>query len=267
MGEQRKRWRQYGDNDNREGTEEARADLAMLFMTDLHVGALPFYKQPTKRSSLDLTYAIDGVVHRRSYLSPLSWRAIMLFALNDGKAVTVHEIDRPGRYRRLFPRTLMRRLYWHARPKADCPPVARLYDPNGQAVMLLTRNRFCGHAVDALHNLTDGKPVFQPLWVSDIMALRPMLGIDLVRDETYTATLPISNYIKAAAKTGRIVDAPELSELDLSSVVPMLPSPQPTRVVSRIFDQQCRGNPQMEQLRGRTIYEDYSFQTCAEKAL
>ncbi len=267
MREQGERSRHHGDNDNRETTEEARADLAMLFMTDLHVGAFPFYKQPTKRSSMDLTYAIDGAIHRSSYLPPLSWRAIMLFALNDGKTVTVHEIDRPGRYRQLFPRTLMRRLYWHARPKADCPPVARLYDPNGQAAMLLTRNRFCGHAVDALHNLTDGKPVFQPLWVSDIMALRPMLGIDLVRDETYTATLPISSYIKAAAKTGRVVDAPELSELDLSGVVPLLPSPQPTRVISRIFDRQCREHPKMEQVRGRTIYDDYSFRCRTEKVL
>ncbi|MDQ1197509.1 hypothetical protein QE435_003219 [Rhizobium sp. SORGH_AS 787] len=125
--------------------------------------------------------------------------------------------------------------------------------------MLLTRSRFCGHAVDALHNLADGKPVFQPLWISDIMALRPMLGIEFVRDETFTATFPISTYIKAAANTGRILDTPDLSELDLSDTVPSLSSPQPTPVISRIFDQQCREHTQMEQLRGRTIYEDYGF--------
>ncbi len=267
MQEQRQNFNRHSDNDNRKRTEQARIDLALLFMTDLHVGASPFYKQRVKRSSLDLAYEIDGIIHRRSYLSPLSWRAIMLFALNDGKTVTVHEMDRPGLYRRLFPRTLLRRLHWHAKPNADFPPVARLYDPNGQSVMLLTRSRFCGHAVDALHNLADGMPVFQPLWISDIMALRPMLGIELVRDETFTAAFPISAYIRAAAKTGGIADEPELLELDLDGTIPLLPSPQPTPVVSRIFDQQCREYPQTERLRGRTIYEDYSFPDGTEKVL
>ncbi|KQO79013.1 DUF2958 domain-containing protein [Rhizobium sp. Leaf262] len=259
MREHQKRSRCHSDNDNRKNIEQARIDLALLFMTDLHVGAISFHKQKAKGSSLDLVYEIGGVVHRRSYLSPLSWRAIMLFALDEGEKVTVHEMDRPGRYQRLFPRTLMHRLDWHARLDADFPPVARLYDPNGYAVMLLTRSRFCGHAVDTLHSLGEGKPVFQPLWISDIMALRPMLGIEFIRDETFTATLPISAYIKAAAKSGRIPDAPELSELDLSGAVPSLPSPEPAQVISRIFDQQCREHPQMEQLRGRTIYEDYKF--------
>lgn len=259
MREHQRISRRHGDNDNGKNIEQARIDLALLFMTDLHVGALSFHKQKAKGSSLDIVYEIDGVIHRRSYLSPLSWRAIMLFALDDSKNVTVHQMDRPGRYQRLLPRTLMRRLYWHARPNADFPPVARLYDATGNAVMLLTRSRFCGHAVDTLHNLADGKPVFQPLWISDIMALRPMLGLEFVRDGTFSATLPISTYIKAAAKTGRILDTPELSELDLSGTVPSLPSPQPSPVISRIFDQQCREHPQMEQLRGRTIYEDYGF--------
>lgn len=249
----------HSSNNSGETPTQAQIDLALLFMTDLHVGAFPFYKQRAKRSSFDLTYEIDGVVHRRSYMSPLSWRAIMLVAFNDGKTVNVHEMDRPGRYRWLFPKTLMRRLYWHARPNADFPPVARLYDPNGQSVMLLTRSRFCGHAVDALHNLADGKPVFQSLWISDIMALRPMLGIELVRDETFTSAFPISSYIKAATRTGQIVDEQELSKLHLAGINPLLPSPKPTPVVSRIFDQQCHDRPEMEQLRGRMIYEDYAF--------
>lgn len=259
MREHQRISRRHGDNDNGKNIEQARIDLALLFMIDLHVGALSFHEQKVKGSTLDIVYEIDEVIHRRSYLSPLSWRAIMLFALDDSKEVTVHQMDRPGRYQRLLPRTLRRRLYWHARQDVDFPPVARLYDATGNAVMLLTRSRFCGHAVDTLHNIADGKPVFQPLWISDIMALRPMLGLEFVRDETFTATLPISTYIKAAAKTGRILDTPELSELDLSNTVPSLPSPQPSPVISRIFDQQCREHPQMEQLRGRTIYEDYGF--------
>lgn len=118
----------------------------------------------------------------RSYNSALSWRITMLLALTENKTVSIHEMDQPGRYRLMFPNTLLRRLRWHTRPKADFPPVARFYDSHGKAVLLVTRSRFCGHAVDALHNLTDGGPVFQPLWISDIMALRPMLGIGLVRD-------------------------------------------------------------------------------------
>lgn len=250
----------HASNDHGEKPTQAQTDLALLFKTELHVGSLPFYKQRAKRSSLDMIYEIDGVFHRRSYMSPLSWRTIMMFALNDGKTVNVLEMDRPGRYQRLFPKTLMRRLCWHARPNADFPPVARLYDPNGQSVMLLTRSRFCGHAVDALHNLADGMPVFQPLWIPDIMALRPMLGIELVHDETFTVAFPISEYIRGAAKTGRIVDGPELAKLDASSGTrSWLPSPQPTPVVSRIFDQKCREYPEMAQLRGRMIYEDYAF--------
>lgn len=238
---------------------QAQIDLAMLFMTDLHVGSERLYKVKRRGTSLNLRYEIDGVMHQRSYLSALSWRAILLFALTEGKTVTVHEMDQPGRYRRLFPKTMLRRLQWHARPNANFPPVARLYDPNSKAVMLLTRNRVCGHAVDALHNLTDGGPVFQPLWISDIMALRPMLGIELVRDEAFSATMPISAYMEAAAITGRILEDPELSALPLTGEVPQFSSPSSSKAVCSIFDQTCRENPALEKLRGRSIYDDYSF--------
>lgn len=237
----------------------------MLFMTDLHVGSERFHKIKRKGASLYLRYEIDGELHQRNYLSALSWRAIMLFALTDGKTVTVHEMDRPGRYQRLFPTTLRRRLQWHARPNANFPPVARLYDPNGGSIMLLTRSRVCGHAVDALHNLGDGGPVFQPLWISDIMALRPMLGIELVRDETFSATVPISAYLEAAAVTNRLVEGPELSGLPLTGNTQQLITPASSKGVRSVFDQQCREHPQMERFRGRTIYADYSFQIGTEK--
>ncbi|NTE54217.1 DUF2958 domain-containing protein [Agrobacterium tumefaciens] len=238
---------------------QAQIDLAMLFMTDLHVGSERLYKIKRRGTSLNLRYEIDGEIRQRSYLSALSWRAVLLFALTEGKTVIVHEMDLPGRYRRLFPNTLLRRLQWHARPSANFPPVARLYDPNGNSVMLLTRSRVCGHAVDALHNLIDGGPVFQSLWVSDIMALRPMLGIELVRDEAFSATMPISAYLEAAAKTGRIVDEPELCSLPLTGNVPLLAAPTTSKAVRSIFDQACRENLAMAKLRGRTIYEDYGF--------
>lgn len=249
-----------GNTDNRGWVEQAQIDLAMLFATDLHVGPERLYKMKRKGKSLNLRYELEGELHQRSYLSALSWRAILLFALTEGESVTVHEMDQPGRYRRLFPHTLLRRLQWHARPNANFPPVARFYDPHGRTVMLLTRSRVCGHAVDALHNLTDGGPVFQPLWISDIMALRPMLGIELVRDEALSATMPISAYLEAAAMTGRIVEEPELAELPLSGHVPQLAIPPSSKAVANVFDQARRENPAMATLRGRTIYDDYKLQ-------
>ncbi|MDR6103015.1 hypothetical protein QE369_003212 [Agrobacterium larrymoorei] len=248
-----------GENDNVRKPTQTQIDLALLFATDLHVGTKWLYKVKRKGTALNLRYDIDGILHERNYLSALSWRAIMLFALSEGKTVTVHEMDQPGRYRRLVPKTLLRRLHWHARPNGNFTPVARLYDPSGSSVMLLTRSRLCGHAVDALHNLTDGGPVFQPLWLSDIMALRPMLGIELIRDETFAPTMPISAYLEAAAMTGRIADEEELARLDLTDVLRSLATPRSMLAVTSMFDQQCRENPELAQLRGKTIYEDYSF--------
>jgi hypothetical protein len=252
---------EHSDSDHEDKPTQLQADLALLFTTDLHVGSERLYKIKGKGTSLNLRYDIDGEMHQRNYLSALSWRAIMLFALTEDKTVTAHEMDQPGRYRQMFPQTLLRRLQWHARPNANFPPVARFYDPNGSAIMLLTRSRVCGHAVDALHNLTDGGPVFQPLWISDIMALRPMLGIEFVRDETFSATLPISAYLEAAAIADRIVDEPELCGLPLTGRVPLLAAPLTSKAVRSIFDQACRENPTMATLRSRTIYEDYSFST------
>ncbi|CAD0212793.1 hypothetical protein AGRHK599_LOCUS2071 [Rhizobium rhizogenes] len=248
-----------GDHDDK--LTQAQIDLAMLFMTDLHVGAERLYKIKRKGTSLNLRYEINGKTHQRSYLSALSWRAILLFALTEGKTVAVHEMDKPGRYRQMFPKTLLRRLQWHARPNANFPPVAKLYEPNGKAVMLLTRSRLCGHAVDALHNLADGGPVFQPLWISDIMALRPMHGIDLVRDQTFAPTLPISAYLEAVAMTGRIVEELELSGLPLTGSIPRLATQPSSKAVRSVFDQACRENSAFEKLGSRTIYEDYSFPT------
>ncbi|PYE45237.1 hypothetical protein DFI02_102681 [Rhizobium sp. PP-F2F-G20b] len=246
-------------NDNDWKLQQAQTDLALLFSTDLHVGAERFYKIKRKGTSLNLRYELDGELHQRSYLSALSWRAILLFALTEGKTVIVHEINEPGHYRRVFPTTLLRRLQWHARPDANFPPVARLYDPNGSAVMLLTRSRLCGHAVDVLHNLTDAGPVFQPLWISDIMALRPMLGIELVRDDAFSATMPIRSYLEAAAITGRIVEEPELSILPLTGNVPRLAMPPTSKAIGAMFDQACRENPALEAAGNLTIYDDYMF--------
>ncbi|MBP2461834.1 MULTISPECIES: DUF2958 domain-containing protein [unclassified Rhizobium] len=243
---------------------QAQIDLALLFTADLYVGSRPLSTVKRKGTSLYLRYEIDGDTYQRSYLSPLSWRAIVLFALMEGKNVAAQEMDRPGRYRRLLPETLLRRLQWHARLGANFPPVARLYDRHGKT-LLLTRSRLCGHGVDALHNLTDGGPVFQPLWIADILALRPMLGIELVRDQEFAPTLPISAYLGAAAMTGRVVDGPELFELPLTRGIAKLRSPPPSKAGRSMFDQACRQYPALEMLRGMTIDEDYLFLTELEK--
>ncbi|AOF90748.1 DUF2958 domain-containing protein [Sinorhizobium sp. RAC02] len=252
-----------GDADNRGWIEQAQIDLAMLFSTDLHVESERLYRIKRKGTSLNLRYEVDGELFHRSYLSTLSWRAILLFALTEGKSVTVYEMDEPGRYRRLFPQTLLRRLQWHARPKANFPPVARLYDPNGDAVVLLTRSRLCGHAVDALHNLTDAGPVFQPLWISDIMALRPMLGIELVRDEAFSASMPISAYLETAEMTDRIVEEPELAVLPMTGRVSRLTALPSSKAVRSIFDRACRENPAWNTLLAQSIYDDYFFSQTA----
>lgn len=252
--------RQNGDhssNHNSKRIEQARLDLALLFMTDLHVGSKRLYEMKRKGTVLNLQFDVDGYMRWRTYNSALSWRITMLLALTDNRTVTIHEMDMPGRYRQMFPRTLLRRLQWYARPNADFPPVARFYDPHGKTVLLMTRSRFCGHAVDALHNLTDDGPVFQPLWISDVMALRPMLGIGLVRDDTFSASMPISAYLEAAGTCGRIVEEPELSSMSLTGTVTPLAVPPSSRSVAAIFQQECHHNPELAKLRERSIYNDY----------
>ncbi|WP_165909393.1 DUF2958 domain-containing protein [Shinella sp. JR1-6] len=250
---------QNSDSQSHERIEQARIDLALLFMTDMHVGSERLYKIKRKGTALNLQFDVDGDMRWRSYKSALSWRITMLLTLTENRTVTVHEMDQPGRYRQMFPNTLLRRLQWHARPKADFPPVARFHDPHGKAVLLVTRSRFCGHAVDALHNLTDGGPVFQPLWISDITALRPMLGVGLVRDHAFSATMPVSAYLEAAGMSGRIVEEPKLASLPLTGKVTRLPVPPSSQSVAAIFRQECHHNPTLAKLQGRSIYEDYAF--------
>lgn len=251
----------HGSDHYSKRIQQARIDLALLFMTDLHIGAKRLYEIKRKGTTLNLQFDVDGDMRWRSYNSALSWRITMLLALTENRTVTIHEMDYPERYRRMFPPTLLRRLQWHARPKADFPPVARFYDPHGKTVLLVTRSRFCGHAVDTLHNLTDGGPVFQPLWISDIMALRPMLGIGLVRDDTFSASLPISTYLEAAGTHGQIVEEPELSSMPLTGSIAPLAMPLSSRSVATIFQQECHHNPALAKLQGRSIYEDYALGT------
>lgn len=257
-----RRERQPETNRNRDHRDEiarARSDLALLFTTDLHVGTEKLYQQRRTGSPLSLQYELDDALHCSAFRTPVLWRAISMMALQENSKLIIHEMDQPGRYRRMFPKTLLGRLQWHARLEADFPPVARLYDPDGKSEMLLTRSRCCGHAVDALHNLSAGGPVFQPIWISDIIALRPLLGIALVRDEAFSTSTRISAYLEAAAITGRIVRESELLSLPLTGMVTRLELPPPSRAVADIFEQECRRNPTLAALKGRSIYDEYRF--------
>ncbi len=73
--------RQDGDhssNHNSKRIEQARIDLALLFMTDLHVGSERLYKFKRKGTALNLQFDVDGDMRWRSYNSALSWRITML---------------------------------------------------------------------------------------------------------------------------------------------------------------------------------------------
>lgn len=235
-------------------------DMALLFTTDLYVGSAPIQLLKTQRSKpFWVRYEIDGWVQDRTYLSVLSWRALMLYALLDRRAATIHEMDQRGRLRHLFPTEIKVRLNWNANSRRDVLPVARFYDPNGTAQMILTRSRCLGHAVDVLHNLTGASPVFQPIWVADLLRLKSLIGLNLVRDEAFRPPMPISNYLEAAAVTGCIVAGAELCKLPLTGITPRLALPAPTKTTQRIFENQCRKNPELSAMAGRTIYEDYRF--------
>lgn len=234
-----------------------RRDLTLLCLNELFVGNEPL-RLIKKQNPLFLRYETDGIVSTRNYLSPASWRAKILFDVAEGKDFRVMEMDRPGRFKQMFPKTLMRRLLWHSRPKANFPPVARFYDPNGDAEILLTRSRLCGHAVDALHNLS-GAPRFQPLWVSDIIALRPMAGIEMVRDDQFSAASSISRYLQAAALTGRIVTERELLDLRLDGLPALLLSPAPSIYVMRLLEHVTKQADPPFAPSARTIYDDYNL--------
>ncbi len=249
----------HRQNENQQPLSQTQIDLALLFMNDLRVGGRSIYRINASRRPFWVQYEADGRVQERKYLSALSWRALMLFALEECREFNVLEMDEPGRLAEMFPESIMRRLDENAKARRDVVPVAKLIDPSRSVTAVITRSRCEGHAVDVLHNLDDGKPVFQPVWVSDLMRLDAKIGLKLVLDETFAPAMPISAYIGAAALTGRIVEEEEMSILPLTGNVPRLRLPEPAPTVQRIFDHQCREHPELEQLRARTIYEDYGF--------
>ena len=90
-------------------------------------------------------------------------------------------MDLPGRFAKLFPPSLMGQLRWFENHPVGGPPIARLVDPDGTSEILLMRTVAGGLAVEVIHNLKPGGYAQQVVWLADIMALRPMLGVNFVR--------------------------------------------------------------------------------------
>ncbi|MGY5808450.1 DUF2958 domain-containing protein [Rhizobium sp. LEGMi198b] len=249
----------YSENETQTSQlSQTQIDLALLFMSDPHVNGRSLYRIQGGRPFW-VCYEADGRIQERSYFSALSWRALMLFALEDCREFKVLEMDEPGRMTELFPEAVMRQLEENAKARCDTVPVLKLIDPKGSATVIVTRSRCNGHAVDILHNLDNGRPVFQAVWISDLLRLDAKIGMKLIRDESFAPIMPIGAYIEAAALTGRIAGEDEISVLPLIGRVPRLRLPESAATVQRIFDHQCRKYPALEQLRARTIYEDYGL--------
>lgn len=144
------------------------------------VAAQQLFRTKRTNSSLLLDLIIDGRPLSGSYHSPKYWAALFHFAVAEGHEVIIRDMDLPGRFARLFPQSLMAQLRWFANYHGDCPPVACLFDPDGKAEIFLLHTVASGLAVEVVHNLTSIGYSRETLWLADIMALRPMLGVDLI---------------------------------------------------------------------------------------
>ena len=173
-------------NDNPFWSKRAQQDLERI-TRKLLVGDASLAQRKISGSTLNVTYQLDGRFWYRRFRSHRSWMTIVSGAISDGLNLVVHEMDTVGRYHEMFPSS----LYGRSRPLDADDVFARsltLYRAvNGEAVVLVLQSILDGHAVDAIHNLSASGPQRQLLWISDLMALRPMRGIRLVRDKTFTA--------------------------------------------------------------------------------
>jgi hypothetical protein len=163
------------------------ADLALLAASPFVIGSTPIGDiTPSNARPLWVRFEQGGTIHNRAYRSGRSWRVRVTFAVREKQPIRVLEMDEWGRLKSLFPTEVCARLKWNAAFDGDPAPVARFYDPNGHAEMLLLRCRCDGHAMDVIHNLSDGSLLQQSVWVVDILRLNPLLGIKLVRDQEYS---------------------------------------------------------------------------------
>jgi hypothetical protein len=89
----------------------------------------------------------------------------------------------------------------------DFHPVVKLFNPCGAATWLLTEIDPDDETVAwGLCDLGMGFPEFGTVSLTELAAYRGRLGLGIERDLHFKARGPISTYIDAATKAGRIVD-------------------------------------------------------------
>ena len=89
----------------------------------------------------------------------------------------------------------------------DFFPVVKLFDPCGAGTWLLTEIDPDDETVAwGLCDLGMGFPEFGTVSLNELAAVRGRLGLGIERDLYFKARGPISTYIEAASKAGRIVE-------------------------------------------------------------
>ncbi|PZU19393.1 MAG: hypothetical protein DI589_21410 [Shinella sp.] len=237
-------------------TPAEKLDLTLLFAHELFIGGVPLHHLRGRKTPFWIKYEIDGVVKHHKFASVLSWRATMLFAFQAGQTIHMREMDEEGRLNRVFPAETLKRLNANALAGENPVPVLKLIDPNGPTKILITRTRLRGHAVDALHNISDGGPVFQSLWIADLLRLRSKIGIDLIPDADFSLQMPINTYRAISTKTGKIPDEAELSGADVDGNIPLLSSPPAAPSTRKVIDWYDAQKTDIEPQRKRVVYED-----------
>lgn len=210
--------------------------LTLLFSHELVIGGVPVHHLKGRKIPFWVKYEIDGMMKHRKFASILSWRATLLFAFQARQTITMHEMDEEGRLSATFPSQALTILNENAIAGENPVPALKLVDPNGPAKILITRTRLRRHAVDALHNLSDGGPVFQTIWIADLLRLRSKIGLDLIPAPDFLPHLPIGAYLEAAAKTGKFPEEIELSGIDLDGNIPLLPPQIASPLTQKIID-------------------------------
>jgi hypothetical protein len=144
-------------------------------------------------------------INKRFFQSARSWRALMMAVFDLRQHFVVLQMDERTRLPRMFQPEIIKRLAANSDVHQDAMPLMKLYHPDSFATVIIVRSRCRGHAVDALHNLSAGGPVFQPIWIADLMQLNSLIGLRLIRDAAFAASFPIDVYTDAAFTLGRVV--------------------------------------------------------------
>jgi hypothetical protein len=86
-------------------------------------------------------------------------------------------------------------------------PVVKLFDPNGPSIWLITGidpdHEMVAHG---LCDLGEGNPKYVAIDLATLIAYRSPFNLRIERDRLFRGRAPISDYIAAAVKAGRIVN-------------------------------------------------------------